>query len=104
MSAGCQPTSTPAPAPEILSANCQKLANFDPANAESDAKQQIKDGRRYLLGVYGYAATIPGGAAEGLQAKMIEGTSDYECHQLNQRTTEYALKFNAIMRVNQSVQ
>jgi hypothetical protein len=104
MLAGCQPTSTRTPTQEILSANCQKLANFDPANAENDAKQQIKEGRRYLLGVYGYAATIPGGAAEGLQAKMIEGTSDYECHQLNQRTTEYALKFNAIMRTKQGNQ
>jgi hypothetical protein len=32
---------------------------------------------------------------------MIEGTSDYECHRLNRQATDYALKFNAIMRANE---
>lgn len=102
--ASCQPTPTRGPAQEILSAKCQKLVKFDPTNAENDAKQQIEDGRRYLLGVYGFAATVPGGAVKGLEPKMIEGTSDYECLQLNERTTQYALKFNAIMRANQNNQ
>lgn len=76
------------------------LDALDPRRADADARAAIVNGDLHLLGVYGYAAEIPGVPDEGTSRNvlMIEDTSDFirnRAHaQFNDRAYAYAMAYN----------
>ena len=78
---------------------CPDLLRFDPEKAGADGKS-VASGEQYLLGYYGYTMEIPGRVRTDLPVRMIESTSDSECPELNQRTREYARRFNQAVQAN----
>ena len=76
---------------------CPKLAVINPASAANDARL-VPFGQEYLLGVFGYTTEVPGAERENLPVRMIVGTSDSECRELNARAREYATRFNRAMQ------
>lgn len=76
---------------------CPELLRFDPATAAVDA-ESVPAEDAYLLGVYGFTAIVPSRAHDDLPVRLIEGTSDHECPELNARTMEYARRFNEAMQ------
>jgi hypothetical protein len=74
------------------------LAGYDPARAATDAAAALARRERYLLGVYGVATEVPGQRDGTVTVRMINGTSDSDCPNLNHRAREYARRFNAAMQ------
>ena len=91
---------------------CPELVSYNPAHARADAVGALDRQERYLLAVRGYTVWVPepGDRAESLAARraarrgsdlpvrIIEGTSDSRCRSLNERTAEYARRFNEAMQ------
>ena len=72
---------------------------FDPARAAADGAK-VAANEPYLLGVYGLTSEVPGRTRKELPVRMIEGTSDHGCEQLNSNTREYARRFNEAVQAN----
>ena len=79
------------------------LDALEPARAEADARAAISQGDEHLLGVYGYAAEVPGTTddATSFDVLMIEDTSDYlrdKAHvRFNDRAVAYASAYNRVI-------
>lgn len=72
------------------------------ANAASDADRALIAGDHRLLGVYGYATSVPGADSAAVWnscgVRMIEGTSDYVAHDAFATAPwAYAERYNARM-------
>lgn len=79
------------------------LASADPVR---DAQRSLRDRKREVVGVYGYAAILPGvpegwAPQGGYTVRMIEGTSDAvlagQCERFNEAAYEYASAHNAVV-------
>ena len=79
------------------------LDALDPRRAEADARAAINNGDLHLLGVYGYAAEVPGATddATALDVLMIEDTGDFmrdkDHAAFNDRAQAYALAYNRVV-------
>ncbi len=76
------------------------MAQVNPGHARSDAAKALARGDRRLLGVYGYAAEVPGvdAHAAGRPVVFIEDTSDqirdFGHARFNRKAAAYALVYN----------
>ena len=82
-----------------------ELRSLDILNAASDAQAALRRGDKRLVGVNGYALTVPGTdlptdlVARRYGVRAIEGTSDNGEHDLNQAARVYATLYNqALLR------
>ena len=73
--------------------HCPDLQRFDPDQAATDGAKAAL-GSPYLMGVYGYTTEVPSQVRRDLPIRMIEGTSDSDCPELNARARLYAERFN----------
>ncbi|MFN3816233.1 hypothetical protein [Brevundimonas sp.] len=81
------------------------LDALNTARAPGDARRNWAEGRRHLLGVYGYTAVVPGGPNSQAPAGwshgvvFIAGTSDVwegrHGQRFNRAANDYAARYNA---------
>lgn len=93
MLAGCGQAS---PREEDAGASlCSTLPKLEVQRARLDAKAAWERNDRQLLGVYGSTTEVPGVERTTMPVRMIEGTSDSECHEENQTIRQYAAAYNS---------
>jgi len=83
-----------------------RLLRLSLENPVRDAERALMDGKREVIGVYGYAVELPGVPDDwkprgGYTVRMIEGTSDViiagPCERFKAAARNYARDYNAVV-------